>query len=335
VAIFVFVVGFRLLRANRNLVLFLRRFGYRPATHAVTEATLRLGDFWRVVTLDDRSIEALDAGDRVEGLVEAVGRIEHGYRSVAPIVAKGWKFLIRFAVATVAVALAVALVPGPDWTARADRITAIATPSQQTDGIAAMVARVGAVVVLVGLALALVWFAVVVVGWLLSFPARLIFGGVSRGVRDASMSDTLDINDGLQVAIAQMVVRHQQRRVFGARLCVLTVDSSVWREAVAGMAAICAVPLIDISEPTDNVLWEIGELVRQFGDRCLFIGEAGRLRELGQAEVDDVTRQLLTILGERQVLAYTAGAVGAKRFVRALSSTLDQHARRPLPLGRR
>ena len=58
--------------------------------------------------------------------------------------------------ATPTSALAFALVPGPDWTARADRITAIATPSQQTDGVAAMVARVGAVVVIVGLALA-VW----------------------------------------------------------------------------------------------------------------------------------------------------------------------------------
>ena len=64
----------------------------------------------------------------------------------------------------------------------------------------------------------------------------------------------------------------QSRTVFGARLAVLTVSSAIWQETVTGIAELCAIPLIDISEPTENVLWEVEELVRRFGDRCVFIG---------------------------------------------------------------
>jgi hypothetical protein len=47
-------IGLRLLRRNRTLVLFLRKFGYDDAQNAVTFAVLRtIGASWRVVTLDD------------------------------------------------------------------------------------------------------------------------------------------------------------------------------------------------------------------------------------------------------------------------------------------
>src|SRR6185369_6664738 len=46
--------GLRLLRRNRTMVLFLRRFGYDDAQSAVTFAVLQtIGASWRVVTLDD------------------------------------------------------------------------------------------------------------------------------------------------------------------------------------------------------------------------------------------------------------------------------------------
>ena len=67
-------LGLRFVRGNRHLLLFLRRFGFSPATQTVTEATTQLGDFWRVVTLDDDSIESLGSGEAVEGLVDVVTR---------------------------------------------------------------------------------------------------------------------------------------------------------------------------------------------------------------------------------------------------------------------
>ena len=38
------------------------------------------------------------------------------------------------------------------------------------------------------------------------------------------------------------------------------------------MASLSSLPLIDISEPTENVLWELEELTRRFGDKCVIIG---------------------------------------------------------------
>ena len=47
-------VGLRLLRGNRELVLFLRRFGYGAATSVATFAAAKtIGQSWRLVTLDD------------------------------------------------------------------------------------------------------------------------------------------------------------------------------------------------------------------------------------------------------------------------------------------
>ena len=121
--------------------------------------------------------------------------------------------------------------------------------------------------------------------------------------------------------------------MFGARLAVLTVSSAIWQETVTGIADLCAIPLIDISEPTENVLWEVEELVRRFGDRCVFIGSYDRLQELTTREPDHLMERLSTFLEGRQVLGYQSDAGGRERFVRALGSTLERHIRRPLPIG--
>jgi hypothetical protein len=327
-----FVLGLRLVRGNRNLVLFLRRFGYGPATHAVTEATSHLGDFWRLVTLDDDRIEPLAAGDGVEGLVEVVSDVKRSYRSTAPVVTKAWKIAMRGAGIGLVVALVFVVVPGRAWTERAERLQALVDFDQPADGIAARGARIGAGILVVGLVLAVVWFTLVVVGGLLSVPVRLLYGGVARGVKDAADADELHVTNRHHIGVVKGIIEEQRRRVFGARLCVLTVNSAVWQQTVIGMADICAIPLIDISEPTQNVMWEIEELTRRFGDRCVFIGAHGRLQQLIAREADDLTRSLFAFLEGRQVLAYAPGSTGTKRFVRALSSTLDRHLRRPLPM---
>ena len=80
-------------------------------------------------------------------------------------------------------------------------------------------------------------------------------------------------------------------------------------------------------------MWEIEELVRRFGDRCVFIGAHVQLQELIADQTDALMTRLSTFLDGRKVLAYTPDARGTKRFIRALSSTLDRHVRRPLPIS--
>ncbi len=328
------ILGLRLVRGNRNLLLFLRRFGFGPATKTVTEATTQLGDFWRVVTLDDDSIESLGSGDVVEDIVEVVSGVKRSYRSARPRVTKGWKLVMRGAAGALAISLIFVVRPGPDWDARLDRLSVLADVGQDPDGGWMLAARVAAVVLMAGVAMAVLWAAlVVVVGWVLSLPIRLVYGGVARGVTAAAALDELHIVEVEQIATVGETVRRQSRTVFGARLAVLTVSSAIWQETVTGIAELCAIPLIDISEPTENVLWEVEELVRRFGDRCVFIGSYDRLQELTTREPDHLMERLSTFLDGRQVLGYKSDAGGRERFVRALGSTLERHIRRPLPIG--
>ena len=191
------ILGLRLVRRNRNLLLFLRRFGFSPATKTVTEATTQLGDFWHVVTLDDDRIESLGSGDVVEALVEVVSGVKRSYRSARPVVTKGWKLVMRGAAAGLAISLVFVVRPGPDWDARFDRLSVLADVDQDPIDGWMLAARIAAVVLLVGVAIAVLWAAlVVVVGWVLSLPIRLVYGGVSRGVTAAAALDELHIVRG-------------------------------------------------------------------------------------------------------------------------------------------
>lgn len=327
-------LGLRFVRGNRNLLLFLRRFGFSPATQTVTEATARLGDFWRVVTLDDDSIESLGSGETVEGLVDVVSDVKRSYRNARPMVTKGWKLVMRASAAVLAISVLLIIRPAPDWDARLDRLEVLVDVGQDPDSGWMLAARIAAVVLVAGMAMAVLWAAlVVVIGWVLSLPIRLVYGGVSRGVTEAAALDELHIVEVEQIATVGAIVSRQSRRVFGARLAVLTVSSAIWQETVTGIAELCAIPLIDISEPTENVLWEVEELVRRFGDRCVFIGAYDRLQELTTRDPDHLMERLSTFLEGRQVLGYQSDAGSRERFVRALGSTLERHIRRPLPIG--
>ena len=61
--------GLRLLRRNRTLILFLRRFGHNDAQSAVTFAVLQtIGAFCRVVTLDDAEMTPIGVPAATRGL---------------------------------------------------------------------------------------------------------------------------------------------------------------------------------------------------------------------------------------------------------------------------
>ena len=67
-------VGLRLLRGQRRLVLFLRRFGYGDATKAATFAAAKtIGRSWRLVTLDDASVAPLGVPTGTRRLVVGGG----------------------------------------------------------------------------------------------------------------------------------------------------------------------------------------------------------------------------------------------------------------------
>ena len=108
---------------------------------------------------------------------------------------------------------------------------------------------------------------------------------------------------------------------------VLRVASSVWQQTVSRMASVASVPLIDVSEPTENVLWEIDALTARFGSRCVVIGHHDRVSRLAAPpgsgpSAGSLDERLARLLDGREVLAYTTDRRGMRRFARALRGTL-------------
>jgi hypothetical protein len=315
-AVLALALGVRLMQGRRRLVLFLRRFGFTAATHAATVAAASIGGRWRLVTLDDAQIVPVGVGPVYEALSAAgrgrarLGRIYHiGGRVVR------WVLLLAFLGA--AIDAAVAAAHGIDI-----RLNAHTT--------AAAVLRAMVVIAAVSAGLVVVVWAIMAVG-LLFFPLLMVGAVVASTIRNAEGSKVLTVPDAHAIVTVRDRVKRLNRRVFSSRLVVLRVDSSIWQLAVNGVASVADIPLVDISEPTDNLLWEIEQLDARFGPRCVFVGEYARVAHLGTpAPADGGVQQVQRLLDGRTVLAYTTDAAGTKRFTRALRGTLEQSLRIPL-----
>jgi len=85
--------------------------------------------------------------------------------------------------------------------------------------------------------------------------------------------------------------------------------------------------VVDVSEPTENVLWEIQNMLPQFGPRCVLIGHYDAVCRLATSDPPaprGVTAgHLASLLDGREVLAYTNDEQGMRRFARALRANLE------------
>ena len=140
-----------------------------------------------------------------------------------------------------------------------------------------------------------------------------------RDAEQAKVTRVVSVDGAHRAARA---VRGRARKIFCPRLMVLNVDSDVWRPAVQSVAEVASVVLIDVSEPTDNLLWEIAEVERDATTACVLVGNADRLRSLGSSD-EPLVRQLVALLDGRTVLAYETTKDGMRRFARALRATLE------------
>jgi hypothetical protein len=158
------------------------------------------------------------------------------------------------------------------------------------------------------------------------------FSSSADAVREAERSKTVAVTSPAEIDEAARAIARRSRKVFGPRLVVLRVASHVWQHAVTELAALSSLPLIDISEPTGNVLWEFEELTKRFGDKCVIIGQHDRVTALARLPPADhgstsVEHRLAHLLQGREVLAYSADPRGLKRFAKALRGVLlTRHA---------
>src|SRR6187200_1229548 len=99
----------------------------------------------------------------------------------------------------------------------------------------------------------------------LPFSTVLFFlSSTADAVRDAERSKTVTATSAAEIQQAALGIVRRSRQVSGPRLVVLRVASNVWQRAVREPASVCSLTLIDISEPTENVLWEFEELLTRY-----------------------------------------------------------------------
>ena len=325
------------------MVLFLRRFGYDAAQSAVTFAVLRtIGADWRVVTLDDAEMAPI-------GVAGGTRRVFRAGHLVSKYVLRSGEFLglrmFPILISAMWGVLALGLIEPAYEFAR----TGVTTFDVWGDAIDPYVNIVGSVFegrppldavgptlpgvfALLAMAAA-VSFAVMMVSMaalLLAFPLSTILFFLSSSadsVREAERTKSLAVTSVGEIQQAARDIARRSAKVFGPRLVVLRVASPVWQNAVSELASVSSLPLIDISEPTENVLWELEELTKRFGDRCVVIGHHEQLVALAAMPSGDpgaapVERRLANLLDGREVLAYTTDRPGLKRFARALRGLL-------------
>ncbi|MGH9181455.1 MAG: hypothetical protein ACRDY5_07050 [Acidimicrobiales bacterium] len=294
-ALVALLVGIRFVRGRRRLVLFLRRFGLTEATAAVTFAVVKsIGRSWRLVTLDDSAVAPVGSSRGTRRIV--------GLATVVTVV-------------VVASAVVWLVGGGFDSYVRGIEVTSAGDTANQSfgDAIGSAIGEGIAVGVIAGLTFAFVCL-------LAAFGAAgALFGGSAhRAARRAEQAKSVVIAGESAIAPATKRTADASRRVFGPRLVVARVADSVWQPTVLAFAGASAVVLVDVSEASDNLLWELRSLETD-GRRRLLIGR--------QARVEPIDPRLAEELDGEEVVAYGEGRRALRRFARALRWHLDRSIR--------
>jgi len=332
--------GRRLIRGRRGVVLFLRRFGYQGSMQVVTFAVAHtIGSTWRLVTLDDAAIApvGVDSSTRLAfGIGERLVRI-------ATAAGKGVIATMKWSVGAMWGVVALqALAVAPDWR----RLLTDGTADRYVKIYASIMERripwayfepslSGAFAILgTAAALAFVGLLILMAALVALFP---LFGIV---VFASSSADALKKAEGekkqtlLELRrVPSMVASISERshQTFAARLVVVTVATQIWQETVSAFASMATASIIDISDPTENLLWELTELERRCAGRFILIGEHARIAAWADGISPDehpLSARLTELLGDRDVLAYTTDRTGMRRFARALYGLLLRQDRR-------
>lgn len=212
--------GAALGRGDRRLVLFLRRFGFGPATAALTFALKRsIGRSSRAITLDDEQVAPVSVRGPLRWLA--------GLGLVLCLAALLWmgyltgQFLDE----------AIATVAGTD-----PNLVPLNSMQQLIP------------IVL----LALVLGGLVPTAVLLSLGVAMI--------RRAHRARVVRVARAEEVEDAVATVRSRAEKLVAPRLAVLRVHTDLWKEAVVRLLGAAHVVVVDVSVPSRNLLWEMRTL---------------------------------------------------------------------------
>lgn len=302
-------LGRFVVRGRRRTILFLRRFGFGPATRMLTFAvTTAMGRNWRLVTLDDAET-----------------------RPVGTAAGTKWWTVFGTVAATAAGAKIVwwAVTGGPDrvFTGIFNQMTKDVPGDTAFQAFGRMLAGlfgavlVGVFVLALILMLAIVIGATVGVSW---------FSLIS--IQRAEGARALRVTGPGEIAPMVEKILRRNRNVFAPRLAVAKIDDRVWQDFVAALEVRSAVVVADVSEAGDNLIWEISTLAPDHKPRWIYIGRRDCLAELERAsqtaDAPARDRRLASLLDGQEVLAYSAeDRRDLRRFTRVLHDRLLNETR--------
>lgn len=330
--------GRRLVRGHRSSVLFLRRFGFDGSMRVVTYAVASsIGVNWRLVTLDDEEIAPVGV-DTTSRVVFGVGeRLAALAKFTGKAVMVGFQWTISAMWGVVAIQAALIAYTG-NWR----RALTDGTIEPYVRIFASVMERripwnyfdftlPGAFAILAtGAAFLFVGLIAVFVTLLASLPliGVVVFASSSaEALNKAEAAKTARITGPSDIHNAVTDISHRGHETFAPRLVVLRVASAIWQPTVSALASAASATIIDISELTENLAWELGELGRLGGlDRSIFIAESDRIAPWIDGKSDErdhpLQPRIAAVIGDRPVLAYTTDRRGMRRFARALYGML-------------
>jgi len=295
VAVVTSPLAVRLFRGRRRLVLFLRRFGFDDAASTVTFAAAKvIGRSWRLVTLDD---------DRVRALGGSAGP--------------------RRVLALVALVTVVALALGGYWLVEGgpdqliDRTIAGTKAEGGATDLGTEIGRILAGAIIAGLVVIFLLVVAIVTG-VSSLFSLVSYGSARRGDRAKSAVIATEAD----VRQRSRAVDRRSGRIFAPRLVVVRVTDPVWQAAVREFASLADAVLVDVSQASENLLWEIRTLLPAFGDRCILVGRHDLLTAATRDGHTIFNPALAEVLDGRTVLAYGTTRRDVRRFARALEGFL-------------
>jgi hypothetical protein len=291
---FVFLFfGHKLMRGKRWTILFLRHFGFNDATEAITFALgSAIGKSCRLVTLDDYQVES-----------------------------KGVKRGIRWFWRMLGVATILIVGTGLYWLFAGPAENYITGMWSGATGIVEILFTAFIIIIVIA---SIIFFISMPTAFFAS--VGLLSLAINNSVLQAERSKALSIVEERDIEPTILSISRRGQGIFSPRLTVVSVASIIWKQVVKRIALQAYTVVIDISQPTDNLLWEIEVMKSRFKSRWILVGESGHLSNMNSTntkQLSKIDQQLLKHLDRECVLAYRKGKPGMKLFAQALQRKLS------------
>jgi len=310
------LIGRRLIRGRRRLILFLRRFGFKGSSRALSFAVrTAVGRRFRVVTLDDAELAPWGTRRWVRWLLAAASLV-----SVILLALIVWEFARWITGGALG-----NFFSGVFENARS------AAAGRGENAFGAVVAGLVSAFIL-SLIVGLITLTLIVIIFAFVGTSAAVSVSSCLGVIKAELAKRATIRRLDELRRVTALITKKARRIFAPRLVVLSSAGSVWRETVKGLAGVADILLIDVSVPSDNLLWEISTLKADHGRRWILIGESERIAEIVKnagPKAAGAAMRLVDLLDGEEVLTYATGSRKTLRqFAKALRTTCESTSAR-------